>query len=569
MLGTRTWIVERGKGICSVAVSATLLGVPIFAVPGPGHGALGRAARHADPVAAGVAAPADPQPPQGGYIAQHSDGGYTSHHQDQGNGYGDGNGWGQGNGNGYGHDGRGDPPTGDQQTTPSPPAPPTPPSPPLVQQHQASTPSVSNSASGGQGNGDPTFPVPGPGDAHNQPPGNGSPGPLLRGGTGTGTCDGLCQHLGQTPSVPVPSIAVQATPTPVTVTPTTTSGTPPIVSTPSTPSVPSITTIPTIPTIPTVLGTTGLPSFSSSSSSGPVGFAGLGGAGGRGGVIPVLNRLITGAAALTLPHSLTGLAGTGGLGTLAPASAAAGFAPAATGLAVATTTGAHAGGHHAGGASHGGGTTIEFIPHFINHIPEGVWIALGASLLLAAIGAAAALISRRRAVAQAGELAAVSAAALTDPLTGVLNRRGFIEAVERELARARRYHHPFVLAYVDVRGLKTINDTEGHLAGDNLLQSVAALLTECARADDVVGRLGGDELGLLLVEQTPEAAKAVTRRIAAQVAARREAMGFAAPWDLTVGSAAFPQDGQSVDELLGTADRRLYQQRGIRLVSSR
>jgi diguanylate cyclase (GGDEF)-like protein len=214
-------------------------------------------------------------------------------------------------------------------------------------------------------------------------------------------------------------------------------------------------------------------------------------------------------------------------------------------------------------------TTILFVPRLINHIPAGVWIALAASLALAAVGTGAALVTRRRARTQAGELAAVAAAALTDPLTGVLNRRGFIDAVERELARARRYQHPFVLAYVDVRGLKTVNDTEGHLAGDNLLRSVAALLTECARADDVVGRLGGDELGLLLVEQTPEAAKAVTRRIETQVAARREAMSYAVPWDLTVGSAAFPQDGQTVDELLGTADRRLYQQRGIHLVESR
>jgi diguanylate cyclase (GGDEF)-like protein len=189
--------------------------------------------------------------------------------------------------------------------------------------------------------------------------------------------------------------------------------------------------------------------------------------------------------------------------------------------------------------------------------------------LLVAVGTGAAFVSRRRAAAQAGELAAVAAAALTDPLTGVLNRRGFIEAVERELARARRYHHPFVLAYVDVRGLKSVNDTEGHLTGDTVLKSVAALLTDCARADDVVGRLGGDELGLLLVEQTPAAAKVVTQRIAAQVEAKRKSMNLGVPWDLTVGAASFPQDGQTVDELLGTADRRLYQQRGIHIVSSR
>jgi diguanylate cyclase (GGDEF)-like protein len=283
-----------------------------------------------------------------------------------------------------------------------------------------------------------------------------------------------------------------------------------------------------------------------------------------------------GSAGLLLPGGPGTPAGGGGglgLGTLAPQTGLVGLTPTAAstpGATGTTTTGARAGGHHSGGSSRrgGGGPTFVFIPHFINHIPEGVWIALAASLLLAAVGTGAALLSRRRAAAQAGELAAVSAAALTDPLTGVLNRRGFIEAVERELARARRYHHPFVLAYVDVRGLKNVNDTEGHLTGDTLLKNVAALMTDCARADDVVGRLGGDELGLLLVEQTPDAAKAVTRRIETQVAARRRAMNLGSHWDLTIGTAAFPQDGQSVDELLGAADRRLYQQRGIQLVDS-
>ena len=127
---------------------------------------------------------------------------------------------------------------------------------------------------------------------------------------------------------------------------------------------------------------------------------------------------------------------------------------------------------------------------------------------------------------QASAIAEVSAAALTDPLTGVLNRRGFTEAVERELARARRYGRPFVLAYVDVRGLKAVNDTEGHLAGDELLKGVAGLLHDSARADDVVGRLGGDELGLLLAEQTADDAEVVTDRIQSQIPERRAELGL-------------------------------------------
>ena len=175
-----------------------------------------------------------------------------------------------------------------------------------------------------------------------------------------------------------------------------------------------------------------------------------------------------------------------------------------------------------------------------------------------------------RLVATGGESAAgkgaMSTAALTDQLTGVLNRRGFTEAVERELARARRYSRPFVLAYIDVRGLKAVNDTEGHRAGDELLKETASLLQDSARADDVVGRIGGDEMGVLLVEQTEEGAAAVRQRIATQVQTRRDALGLRSPWDLTIGTAAYPDDGESVDDLLRAADLRLYEQRGIDLI---
>ncbi len=198
-------------------------------------------------------------------------------------------------------------------------------------------------------------------------------------------------------------------------------------------------------------------------------------------------------------------------------------------------------------------------------VPGFVWLALAASLLLAAVATGSALLAGRRVRRQAGQFAAVSAAALTDPLTGVLNRRGFLEAMERELARARRYGLPFVLAYVDVRGLKAVNDSEGHLAGDELLKEAAHLLKDSARADDVVGRIGGDEMGLLLVEQGPAGARNVLRRITSQIPERRAALGVHSNWDLTVGTASFPEDGSSVNELLATADRRLYEQRGIAL----
>jgi len=124
------------------------------------------------------------------------------------------------------------------------------------------------------------------------------------------------------------------------------------------------------------------------------------------------------------------------------------------------------------------------------------------------------------------------------------------------------------VAFLDVRGLKGVNDTEGHLAGDALLTEVAALLTECARGTDVVGRIGGDEFAVLLTGQSAASASAMTRRIEYAVARRRRALGFNVSWDLTIGTAAYPADGETFEDLLEMADRRLYEQRGIELAGA-
>jgi diguanylate cyclase (GGDEF)-like protein len=265
-------------------------------------------------------------------------------------------------------------------------------------------------------------------------------------------------------------------------------------------------------------------------------------------------------------------ASSGGLGLLAPATADIGLHSGSRASAHGSASGHGKPAFGGSGATHlldYTGIGPSAILQIVNVVPTVVWVAIGGLILLAASGTGAAVFNGRRARNHAGQLERVKAVAKTDALTGVLNRRGFTEAVERELARARRHDRPFVLAYVDVRGLKAVNDSEGHLAGDELLKGVATLLTESARADDVVGRIGGDELGLLLVEQSGESADAVTSRIRAQVATRREALGLRTRWDLTVGTAAFPDDGGTFDELLDAADRRLYEKRGIALADGR
>ncbi len=279
----------------------------------------------------------------------------------------------------------------------------------------------------------------------------------------------------------------------------------------------------------------------------------------------------SGHSTATLPTATGGTGGTtagtgGGTGT-----GPAGAATAGTAAAAAATNITHTQAHRTAKkqpSSGGSGLPIQiprFVDRVVNHIPTLVWIALGGAFALALVFAGLAFRSGRRARSREKEFAAISAAALTDALTGILNRRGFTEAAERELARASRYDRPFVLAYVDVRGLKTVNDTEGHLMGDELIKTVAGLMKESARADDVVGRIGGDEFALLLGEQTAESAGPVVRRIQAHVAEARAATEISVPWELTIGMASFPDDGATLEELLDVADRRLYEQRGIAL----
>lgn len=192
-------------------------------------------------------------------------------------------------------------------------------------------------------------------------------------------------------------------------------------------------------------------------------------------------------------------------------------------------------------------------------------ILFGLSAALALLSTATAVHLRLVTERQSREIESVRQTAVTDSLTGLLNRRGFIEAAERELDRARRYNHPLALAFVDVRGLKGVNDSEGHRAGDRVLKDVASLLRESSRSHDLVGRIGGDELALLLAEQSASGVAAVGRRVKTAVPVRRDALGLDTNWDLTMGIAIFPSDGESIDDLMATADWRLYMQRGIRL----
>ena len=95
-----------------------------------------------------------------------------------------------------------------------------------------------------------------------------------------------------------------------------------------------------------------------------------------------------------------------------------------------------------------------------------------------------------------------------DPLLEVLNRRGFERELARAIAHVSRYGTPAALLFIDLDGFKPVNDRHGHAAGDRLLKAVAAELTRRVRASDVVGRLGGDEFGVVMWHVAPALAAA-------------------------------------------------------------
>jgi diguanylate cyclase (GGDEF)-like protein len=145
----------------------------------------------------------------------------------------------------------------------------------------------------------------------------------------------------------------------------------------------------------------------------------------------------------------------------------------------------------------------------------------------------------------------------TDPLTGLLNRRGFGERVAEEAKRGRRYAHASSMLCVDIDGLKVINDTFGHRAGDRALGRVGRILSKNTRAIDAVARLGGDEFAVLLPQTSASQSWALSQRILEDVAGCRE--GRDRPFAVSIGiSELNPTTEESSDDLMASADAALY-----------
>jgi diguanylate cyclase (GGDEF)-like protein len=151
--------------------------------------------------------------------------------------------------------------------------------------------------------------------------------------------------------------------------------------------------------------------------------------------------------------------------------------------------------------------------------------------------------------------------AVTDALTGLANRRQFYEVLGREYERAQRFGQPVSLILLDIDDFKQINDSRGHLAGDAVLHSVAATLSEVIREIDLAARYGGEEFAVLLPQTGPDGAANLAERLRSEIAARSIRFGTDEITGVTAsfGVAAGPVNEQTQIDLIASADAALYQ----------
>jgi diguanylate cyclase (GGDEF)-like protein/PAS domain S-box-containing protein len=149
--------------------------------------------------------------------------------------------------------------------------------------------------------------------------------------------------------------------------------------------------------------------------------------------------------------------------------------------------------------------------------------------------------------------------ALRDPLTGLYNRRGFITLAEQQLKTVKRSKRPLLLTYVDIDGLKQINDTLGHEEGDQALTDTADILRGTFRESDIIARIGGDEFAVLSLDVADMNREAYSARLQGNVdafnALRQRPYPVALSWDTAVCA---PKAPLSLDKLLSAADQLMY-----------
>lgn len=170
--------------------------------------------------------------------------------------------------------------------------------------------------------------------------------------------------------------------------------------------------------------------------------------------------------------------------------------------------------------------------------------------------------SLRYAVERQRMVIALSEQSLIDDLTGLYNRRGFVTLATRRLAEARRRSERILLTFIDLDGMKAINDTHGHQAGDAALREAAAVLRGSFRESDILGRIGGDEFAVVTADDGGANGQEIDSRLQAGI--ERHNAEAERPYQLAMSVGCVvddPFDSSTATELLDRADRLMYERK--------
>ncbi len=147
---------------------------------------------------------------------------------------------------------------------------------------------------------------------------------------------------------------------------------------------------------------------------------------------------------------------------------------------------------------------------------------------------------------------------ITDPLTGIYNRRYLNIRLSEEITRYNRYKHPFSFLMFDLDGFKEYNDTYGHISGDNLLKSLADVIEGSLRTIDIAARFGGDEFVVIFPQTAKTDAIQITNRLKEKIDRALGQYRIEIPLTVSMGLATYPDDASSIMELIERTDQALY-----------
>ncbi len=206
---------------------------------------------------------------------------------------------------------------------------------------------------------------------------------------------------------------------------------------------------------------------------------------------------------------------------------------------------------------------VPFIPGDQSNLPNMTFELIGLITSLLMLTGVVLISPLFRAIKQRGE--EMKVLSITDELTGLYNRRGFFALAEHELKMAYRLKTGMFIVYVDLDGLKVINDTMGHQEGDRVLGEVARILRKTFRNSDIIARIGGDEFVVIPTVADGGNIERVTSRLQKKIEFSNTRIGRSYDLSLSVGLACYdPEYPCSLDELLSQEDKAMYEQKRVK-----